>query len=335
MIPVSIYGATGLVGQRLVLRLSEHPLFTIHSLHASSRSAGLPYAKAVAESWLQEKRIPSGVHNIRISSLESIPEVPLVFSALGSEQAAELEPLLARRGIMVCSNASAHRMHAQIPLLIPEINAGHLDLVHQQPWPGRIVTNTNCAVAGLALTLAPLQRAYGLNRISAVTLQSISGAGLTGLPAMKIAGTVLPDIPGEAGKIAQELVKVLELDCQPAVQTWRVPISRGHSFSLDIELKENPSTLAVVQTLEQFSEKNPLNLHSSPDTLLVCDFEESCPNPSLLSRHHSMAVLVGEPRQWATGRFTICGCVDNLERGAAGAAVLNAELLHARGLLVD
>lgn len=324
-LPVAVYGATGLVGQHLVARLIHHPWFELAEVAASSRSAGLKYQKAIGPAWRHSTPQPGWLAAMPVKQCTADTDARIVFSALNSDTARELEPALADAGKIVCSNASAHRMNPDVPLIIPEINGDALKL-KKEPASGAIICNTNCAVSGIAMVLAPLERTFGLHSVSAVTLQSISGAGLTGLNAMDIHDTVLPGIPGEADKIEAEVQKVLDRKINIACQTWRVPVRRGHSFTLHIETEKAVDSAMLERTLADYRPAIG-DLPSRPESPLEV---VPTPEPGLLPAHHPMSVLAGRPRVQGSHRLIVDGCVDNLERGAAGAAVLNAELICGR-----
>ena len=217
-IPVGILGATGMVGQRFIQLLERHPWFEVAWVAASERSFGKTYAEAAK--WKMKTPIPKRVANMTLSAAEpggtgksSAPKV--IFAALDSDIAREMEPAFAEAGCAVISNSSAFRMHPQVPLVIPEINADHIKLIEQQSWRrssgGFMVTNANCSVMGLAIALAPLQKAFGVEAVFAVTMQAVSGAGYPGVPSMDILGNVVPYIKNEEEKMQEEAGKLLGL----------------------------------------------------------------------------------------------------------------------------
>jgi aspartate-semialdehyde dehydrogenase len=264
-IPVAILGATGAVGQRFVALLADHPWFEVARLFASERSAGKTYSEAV--SWVLDSPIPPALENHLLESLDlgALDGIELVFSALGSEVAGPIETSLADAGLLVFSNASSHRMAKDVPLVIPEVNPDHLALASCQPRRsgGAIITNPNCSTIGLVLSLAPLHNAFGIRRVSLVTNQALSGAGLADGALLKLHDNVIPFIRGEEEKLAQETNKLLgelllesaedgTLDFQIEHATFpvsatciRVPVSDGHLLSVSVELDE-PATHAEV-----------------------------------------------------------------------------------------
>ena len=340
-IPVTILGATGIVGQRLVARLASHPWFQIAYLAASPRSQGQEFGQACQ--W----RVPNcepfgGLSSKKLVACDpSASFAPLVFSALDALPAKEIEPLYAAAGALICSNASAARMDADVPLLIPEVNPGDLDLLPKQRQGrgtrGAIVCNPNCTTAGLALALAPLA-ARGLEQVFMVSMQAASGAGYPGVPALDVMGNVIPYIAGEEEKVEAETVKILaSRGASPKVSAHcnRVGVVDGHSASVSVRLLQPLSPADLCAMLEGFRAlPQELELPSAPRQPIFVHTASDRPQPRLdLEREQGMAVHVGRVRACALlgTKFQILS--HNLERGAAGAAVLNAELLRATGLL--
>lgn len=358
-IPVAILGATGTVGQRLVLRLADHPWFEITRLFASEARDGQPYKRAAR--WLQPTDMPKAVRNLAVEA--ATPEAmaalaspekggcPLVFSALGTDAALELEPAAAQGGATVFSNASAFRMHPDVPLVVPEVNAEHLALAISQATPGAILTNPNCTSTGLVLALAPLWKRFGLRRVHVVSLQALSGAGLVNGQPLSIGDDVVPDIPGESEKLHTEPQKILgavtgdeELSIEPAslrisARTTRVPVSHGHTLCVTVELGQAAAAEELCEAWSTFRGRpQELELPSAPSAPV--HVVEGTPRP-LAHRdlEHGMAAAVGglerdpifeaeeHPEGAAPGRgWSFVTLSHNLERGAAGGAVLNAEL---------
>ena len=336
-------GATGTVGQRLVRRLHDHPWFELTTLAASSRSAGKAYGEATH--WLLPTALPTSIAEMEVRDVHEVDDCDVVFSALGSTTAREIEPLLARRGPMVVSNASALRMHPRVPLLIPEVNPDHLAMLdHQDFGSGGIVTNPNCSTVGLVLSLKPLAEAFGIEAVQVTTLQAISGAGHPGVPSLDILGNTLPLIPGEEEKLETEPQKLLggvvEGAFSPAVfsvsaQANRVPVVDGHLISVSVKLGREASVEEARSVIEDFrSPVADLHLPSAPRRPVVVADDDSRPQPKLdADREDGMAVTIGRIRSCPVFDLRYVALVHNTERGAAGAAVLNAELLAASGRL--
>lgn len=323
-IPVAVLGASGLVGREVVSRLQGHPWFTLIEVAASPGSAGRP--------------LPGT--DLTLLAPEGPFAAPLVLSALPSAIAREIEPALAQAGHLVVSNASAHRMRSDVPLIIPEVNSGHLALLETQPWSGGIVTNPNCSVAGLALALAPLHRHFGVERVIVTTMQAISGAGREG--AGDIENNVIPLIPGEEEKVATEPQKILgtmgDDGIDPAVFSisatcTRVPVQDGHLLSVSVKLSEAASVEQAGEALATFRSEEAMRLPSAPEHPIEV-LEGAHPQPRLdRDRGAGMTVSVGRLRACEILDLKFCVLAHNLVRGAAGAALLNAELAAARGVV--
>jgi len=343
----AILGATGAVGQRFVELLSEHPWFEIARLVGSERSAGKRYAEACR--WRLATTLPEAVAALPVESAEPSEEIDVAFSALDALVAGEIEEAWARAGVPVFSNARNHRLAADVPLLVPEINAEHLSLIIRQRSGrgfsrGFIVTNPNCSTTFLAMALAPLQSAFGLRRVSVVTLQAISGAGYPGVPSLDILGNVIPFIDGEEEKIQAETVKILGIceaeKVEPApfsisAQVNRVPVQDGHTESVSFELARSARIEEVHECLAAFrGDPQQLALPSAPGRPLLLFEERDRPQPALdLYRERGMATLIGRLRPCAVLGFKMTLLGHNTIRGAAGASILNAELARARCLL--
>ncbi len=332
-------GATGTVGQRLVRRLHDHPWFRLTTLAASARSAGRSYGEAVH--WLLPTALPDPVGELEVCDVRDVDGCDVVFSALDSATAREVEPLLARRGLMVVSNASALRMHPRVPLLIPEVNPDHVGMLdHQDFGAGGVVTNPNCSTVGLVLSLKPLADAFGIEAVQATTLQAISGAGHPGVPSLDILGNTLPLIPGEEEKLETEPQKLLGAivggDFIPAqfsvsAQANRVPVVDGHLVSVSVKLGRRASAEEARSVIENFrSPVAGLHLPSAPGRPVVAVDDGPRPQPKLdADREDGMTVTIGRIRSCPVFDLRYVALVHNTERGAAGAAVLNAELLAA------
>lgn len=340
---MGILGATGTVGQRFVQLLENHPQFEITALAASDRSAGKPYAQACA--WKLAGAMPNYVKEIVVEAIAPPLDCELVFSSLPTGVARETEEAFARAGFPVISNSSAYRMDEDVPLLIPEINAEHLALIEIQQQrrgfgKGFIITNPNCAVVSFAPPLAALDKRFGVESVFVTTLQAISGAGYPGVSSFDITDNVLPYIAGEEPKVETEAQKILgkftggaieKANFTVSAQCFRVDVLDGHTASVRVKLRR-PSTLEdVFAAMKTFPS---LNLHSSPEHFIdVCD-EPSRPQPRLdRDNGKGMTITVGRffPDNIFDYRFVALS--HNTVRGAAGAAILNAELLIDRKIL--
>ncbi len=347
-IPVAVLGATGVVGQRFVARLAAHPWFEIAQLAASERSVGKTFRDACA--W----RV-SGVEAYAGLGARGIVEcspaqvtAPVVFSALDTAAAAEVEPLFARAGAWVFSNASAFRMAEDVPLLVPEVNPEHLALLDVQRerrgWSGAIVCNPNCTTAVLVSVLAPLHRRFGVEAVLMASMQAVSGAGYPGVASLDALGNVVPFIRGEEPKVEEETRKLLGVfergaiapaECAVSAHCHRVAVIDGHSEALSVRLRGAPSVEAVRRALVEWrAEPQERRLPTAPPTPLVVHDADDRPQPRLdAERDGGMSVHVGRVRECAVLGHKLFVMGNNLERGAAGASVLNAELLRSRGML--
>ncbi|MCU1288934.1 MAG: aspartate semialdehyde dehydrogenase [Acidobacteria bacterium] len=340
---IGILGATGTVGQRFIQLLENHPQFEITALAASDRSAGKPYAEACA--WKLPGAMPESVKQIIVEPIAPPLDCEIVFSSLPSSVARETEEAFARAGCAVISNSSSYRMDEDVPLLIPEINADHLGLIEVQQQKrgfgkGFIVTNPNCAVVSFAPPLAALHRRFGLESVVVTTLQAISGAGYPGVPSLDITDNVIPYIAGEEPKVETEAQKILgvltngaieKADFNVSAQCFRVHVIDGHTASVRVNLKQKPTLEEVIETIQSFPS---LSLHSSPPRFIdFCD-EPSRPQPRLdRDAGNGMTITVGRlfPDNVFDYRFVTLS--HNTVRGAAGSAILNAELLIDKKIL--
>ena len=340
---VGILGATGTVGQRFIQLLEGHPQFEITALAASDRSAGKQYGEACA--WKLAGNIPDTVKDITVSPIEPPLECDIVFSSLPSSVARETEEAFARAGYPVISNSSSYRMDEDVPLIIAEINHDHLGLIETQRQrrgfgKGFIVTNPNCAVTAFAPPLAALHRKFGVKAAAVTTMQAISGAGYPGVSSMDITDNVLPYIAGEEPKVETEAQKILGTfadgsvtfaDFAVSAQCFRVNVIDGHTASVRVNLNNSATLEDVIATMRSFP---VLDLHSSPPTFIeVCE-EPSRPQPRLdRDNGGGMTITVGRifPDNIFDYRFVALS--HNTVRGAAGSAVLNAELLISKSLI--
>jgi len=339
-----VLGATGMVGQRFVHMLANHPWFELADLAASERSSGRKYADVVK--WHLDSPIPEAARNLVVKDLVPNLDCDFVFSALDSSVAGQAEEEFARAGYPVLSNSKNHRMDPDVPLLIPEVNAAHLDAIPMQRKlrgydTGFIVTNPNCSTAGLVLVLKPLADAFGLEKIFVVTLQAVSGAGYPGVPSMDIHANVVPFISGEEEKMEEpqkllgrwDGVRFVDAGLGLSAHCNRVPVLDGHLECVSLSLKKIASLQEVREALRNFEVSAELaSLPSAVrNPVLVLD-EENRPQPRRdVNAGNGMAAVVGRVRECPLLDVKLTLLSHNLVRGAAGAALLNAELLAARG----
>jgi aspartate-semialdehyde dehydrogenase len=338
-IDVGVLGATGVVGQQFIARLARHPWFRATWLAASERSEGRAYA-AVAP-WRLAAPIPDDAARRTVEACTPGRGPRLVFSALDAAVAGDVERAFAQAGHVVVSNARNFRMDPLVPLLIPEVNADHLGLIAEQQlvrgWKGAIVTNPNCSTVVLAMALAPL-RQFGLSTVFVSTMQAVSGAGYPGVASLDILGNVVPFIGGEEEKIEAETLKILGDDGgrtpHPAIvsaHTNRVPVIDGHLMTVSANLTQQPPMEAVVAALRDFRGRpQQLELPSAPVPPIIVASEPNRPQPRLdADRGDGMAITVGRVRPCAVTHVKFVALGHNTVRGAAGAAILNAELMTA------
>lgn len=342
---VAVLGATGTVGQKFVRLLEDHPWFTVRELVASERRAGERYADSV--NWRQETELPRAAAGITLKSLDDPLESRLLFSGLDSSVAGEAESAYAASGHLVVSNARNHRMDPDVPLVIPEINGNHLSLLSTQAsWEagGGIVTNSNCSTMFLTMALAPLHREFGVVAVQVTTMQAISGAGYPGVPSMDILGNVIPYIAGEEDKLETEPRKILgRMDgasVQPAefgisATCTRVPVFDGHLESVSVLLHHDADPQVAAQAMREWRGPDTVKrLPSAPERALEVMDDEDRPQPARdVWRQRGMAAQVGRIRRCPVQslRFVVLG--HNTVRGAAGAAILNAEAMVEMDLL--
>lgn len=343
-IPVGVLGATGMVGARLVGMLARHPWFRIAEVGASDRSAGSRLGELLASEEIAT--LPDEVARLEVRPLEGAWSSPVLLSALPAAVARKVEAEAATAGHLVVSNASAFRADPDVPLVIPEVNADHLALVELQRkrWSGAIVTNPNCVVTGLATALAPLHTAFGLERAVVTSLQAISGAGRPGPAAFDLVDNVLPLIPGEEEKICAEPRKILGTIENDALVTapfrlsataTRVPVLHGHTVCVTAEFQTRPEPEEAAAVLASFrSRVEDLDLPTAPARPIVVADEPDRPQPRLdRDAGAGMSVTVGRIRKDEVLGLSFVVLAHNLARGAAGAALLNAELCRVKGLV--
>ncbi len=342
-IEVGVLGATGMVGQQFIKFLQGHPWFDLTWVGASDRSAGKKFSEAT--SWKLEGAVPPSVADLAVEDCKPGNAPRLMFSAMDASVATDIERAFASAGHMVVSNSRNHRMEEDVPLLVPEVNADHLRLVPAQKergWTGRIVTNPNCSTVVLTMALGPLKQ-FGIQRVVVTTMQAISGAGYPGVASMDINANIIPFINGEEGKMETETKKILgelvngKVEFHPvtvSAQCNRVPVVDGHTETVAVELASKPSEEDLIEAFRSFrGAPQERNLPSAPKNPVVYMAERDRPQPRRdVERERGMTVFIGRVRNCPVLGYKFLALGHNTVRGAAGAAVLNAELIIAEGL---
>ena len=340
-IEVGVLGATGVVGQQFVARLARHPWFRPSWLAASERSEGKSYSSVAP--WRLAAPIPDQLKDVTVEACTPGKGPRVVFSALDAAVAGDIEQAFAAAGHVVVSNARNYRMDPLVPLLIPEVNADHLNLVTEQRrakgWQGAIVTNPNCSTIVLTMALAPLRK-FDLRTVLVSTMQAVSGAGYPGVPSLDILGNVVPFISGEEEKMESETLKILGSDggrtphpATVSAHTNRVAVIDGHVMTVSAGFGAKPTPDDVIAALESFRGRpQELDLPSAPKPPILVARESNRPQPRLdADRGDGMAVTVGRVRPCKVLHTKMVALGHNTVRGAAGAAILNAELMAAEG----
>ena len=342
-IPVGILGATGSVGQKFVALLADHPWFEITEVAASERSSGKKYKDAV--NWILTTPLPQKIANLIVKECSPTLKCKIAFSGLDSGIAGEVEEIFARAGYIVVSNSKNHRMDKDVPLLVPEINAGHLDLIKTQKYgKGCIVTNPNCSTIGMVIALKPLHDAFGLEAVNAVTLQALSGAGYPGVSSLDIIDNVIPYISGEEGKMETEPLKILgklkankieQIKLNISAQCNRVAVVDGHTECIQVKLKKKASIEKIKEAWNKFSgEPQRLKLPTAPLKPIHYFDDDKYPQPKIHRNiDKGMAVSVGRLREDKLFDFKFVVLSHNTVRGAAGGAILCAELMVAKNMI--
>ncbi len=347
-IPVAVLAATGSVGQRFIQLLDNHPWFQVVAVTGSDRSIGQPYAKVCR--WILADPIPESVREMVVlpSDPSSTKNIPLVFSALPADIAREVEPEFAKAGIAVCSNASAYRRDPEVPILLPEVNPSHLDVIESQRlhhnWKGCIVTNSNCTSTGLTVALKALQDAFGLTKLFAVSMQALSGAGYPGVPSLDILDNVIPYIGGEEDKVEWETRKMLgsvagsEIELanfSVSAHTNRVAVSDGHMVCASVEFENKTSISEVIDAVRSYQAPEiSRSLPSAPNPVIIYREEDDRPQPRLdRMAGQGMATVVGRIRPDPLFDYKFVVLSHNTIRGAAGGSIYNAELMVSKGLI--
>lgn len=338
-ISVGVLGATGSVGQKFIQLLNNHPDFSVNQVAASERSEGKKYAEAV--NWIMPEVIPGNVANLVVKSVEDSFDSKLLFSALDASVAGDAEARLASAGHIIVSNAKSHRWGKDVPLLIPEVNPDHLQLLkHQNYNGGAIVTNPNCSTIGLALALKPLYDEFGIESVNVVTMQALSGAGYPGVSSLDILDNVIPYIGGEEQKLETEPKKILGkisgneiqlTDINISAQTHRVAVKDGHLEAVQVTLRKKAKIESVLNAWQNFSAlPQKLKLYSAPIKPVHYFTEKNYPQPRLhRDIDKGMAVSTGRLRECSLFDYKFEVLSHNTVRGAAGGAILCAELMLA------
>ncbi len=344
-IDVGILGVTGMVGQHFIKFLQGHPWFDVKWGGASDRSAGKKYRDAT--SWRLDGTMPASVADLTVDDCKPGNAPRLLFSAMDASVATEIERAFAEAGHVVVSNSKNHRMEKDVPLLVPEVNADHLQLVPVQQrnrgWKGQIVTNPNCSTVVLTMGLGPLKQ-FGIRRVVVTTMQAISGAGYPGVASMDINANVIPFIGGEEEKMQQETQKILgdyqgdhvePLAARVSAHCNRVPVVDGHTVTVSVELEKKVSEQQILEAFSSFSGvPQARKLPSAPVRPVIYMTERDRPQPRRdVERERGMAAFVGRLRECPVLDWKFVAMGHNTVRGAAGAAVLNAELMYAEGFL--
>lgn len=339
-IPVAILGATGSVGQKFIELLTNHPWFEIKELAASKRSAGKKYKDAA--NWLMSSKLDKKISNMIVKECAPNLNSQLVFSALDSSVAGEIETEFAKKKYYVISNAKNHRQDKDVPLIIPEVNPEHFSLVRNKE--GAIITNPNCSTIGLTMVLKPLHDKFGIKSVNVVTMQAISGGGYPGVPSLDILGNVVPFISGEEEKMVKEPLKILgklnknkieNAKIKISAQCNRVPVFDGHLETVQIKLKAKVAKEEIIKCWEEFrGEPQEKKLPSAPVQPIHYFHDEHLPQPRLNSMlENGMAVSVGRLRKCEIFDYKFVLLSHNTIRGAVGGTLLAAELMKANGNL--
>lgn len=346
-IPIGILGATGVVGQQYVQLLADHPWFEVSFLASSQRSSNQRYDAAIAGRWRSSTPLPEHIGRLEVHAIDDIAAAKrtcrLVFSAVGSDVAKEFESRYAHEGIAVVTNASFHRNDPDIPVLIPEVNPHHLEILPQQQrlrnWKGFIVAKPNCSIQSYLIPLWPLHQKFEISKVIVTTMQAISGAGYPGIPASEISDNIIPYISGEEEKSEWEPLKIMGTiegdaiinasDAFFSAHCNRVPVTDGHMACVSVAFKRTPSPEQIAEYWQSFrGEPQLLGLPSAPTPPIILHSEFNRPQTRLdRNAGEGMAVSVGRLRPCPVLDFRFVGLSHNTLRGAAGGGILIAELL--------
>jgi len=344
-IKVGILGATGLVGQTFIYLLKDHPWFEITEVAASEKSSHKTYYEAVLGRWRFSSDIPDNVKNLEVKECKPKLDCDIVFSALDASIAREIEEDFAKNGYGVLSNASSHRMDEDVPLVIPEINPEHLELLDVQKrnrkWDGFIVTNANCTTTHLVLTLKPIHDEFGLEKVFVTSMQALSGAGYPGVASLDIIDNVIPFIRNEEQKVETETLKILGKFKNNKIEMANIAISAhcnrvnvrdGHTECVSVKLSSNVTIDDLINAFERFNPLKEYKLPMAPSKPIVIKKEEDRPQPRLDREiEKGMASVIGRIRRCNVLDYKYVVLGHNLIRGAAGAAILNAEYMYYKG----
>jgi aspartate-semialdehyde dehydrogenase len=339
---VAVLGATGTVGQRFIQLLEHHPWFEVTEVLASDQSAGKSYAEALGSRWKLPSSIPAAVARLTVKKPGDSLRSKILFSSLDASVAGEVETHYANAGHFVSSNARNHRMAPDVPLVIPEVNRDHFALLdRQRSTGGGIVTNPNCSTIVLAMALAPLHRSFGIEQVIVTTFQATSGAGYPGVPSLDILGNVVPYIAGEEEKMESETQKILgrlgakgiePADFAISAQCHRVAVLDGHLEAISVKFSRRPTRKQLLAAFEAFRPLAKLSLPSAPEAPVVVREEHDRPQPRLdADRAGGMGVTLGRLRPCGVLDWKFDALGHNVVRGAAGAAILNGEILAREG----
>jgi aspartate-semialdehyde dehydrogenase len=343
---VGVLGATGSVGQRFIELLENHPYFEVTHLGASDKSASNSYEDTMKSRWKVSSSIPDYARKMIVTKCSPLdtPNVDLVFSGLDADVAGDIELQYAQAGVMVISNAKNYRMNPNVPILSAEVNPEHLDVIKFQTTPGKIITNSNCTIMGVTITLKPLMDKFGIESLFLVSMQAVSGAGYPGVPSMDILGNVIPYIGGEEPKVETEPQKclgkvsdgqIVSADFKTSAHCNRVAVIDGHTVCVSVKLKKKATEAEIKQAWAEFSgEPQKLGLPLAPEKVIDYKEEIDRPQPRIdLNSGRGMTTTVGRLRPDPLLDYKYVVVSHNTIRGAAGAAVLNAELIYKKGIL--
>lgn len=345
-IKVAVLGATGSVGQRFIELLENHPYFEISHLCASEKSAGQLYGDVMQSRWKISADIPEYAKGIRITAPNPkfTPGAKIAFSGLDSSVAGEIETAYAKAGVMVISNSKNHRNDLDVPILSAEVNPNHLDVLAYQKTDGKIITNSNCTIMGVTIALKPLYDAFGIDQVMIFSMQAISGAGYPGVPSMDILGNIIPYIGGEEEKAEFEPLKCLgtvkngkieNADFIISAHCNRVPVMDGHTVCVSIKLKKTATEKEIIDLWRNFKgEPQELGLPTAPAHAIEYREEVDRPQPRLdIMKGNGMTTIIGRLRKDSILDYKFVVFTHNTIRGAAGAALLNAELIYRKNMI--